>query len=247
MSLEIELTQAFIDGYYVAGQEVGYWGRRFLQAVKRNGGLATAKRMLLPRNKGQRKGLDALLEANRPELTVEAIVLQPRFHGLFTSAELSAAKQRLGEYGKTIAKLASERQHLYPDELDPGQKYAEGARKQIRVNAYERNPRAREACLKHFGYDCVVCGFNFESRYGALGREFIHIHHLKPLALTDGEYRLDAVADLRPVCPNCHAMLHRGAEVLGIEELRTKLATTNASPLIAPDGLQRASPASVGG
>gem|GEM_PF-827539 len=234
-SLEDELTEAFIDGYHVAGKEVGYWGRRFLQAVRGNGGLATAKRMLLPRNEGQRKGLDALLEANRPELTVEAIVLQPRFQGLFTAAELATAKDRLGEYGKIIATLASKRDRLYPEELKPGLKYAEGAKKQVRVNAYERNPRARAACLKHHGYDCVVCGFNFESRYGPLGRQFIHVHHLKPLALTDGEYRLDAVADLRPVCPNCHAMLHRGAEVLSIEELRAKLVATAGRSADTPD------------
>lgn len=228
MSLEDELTAAFINGYQLAGKEVGYWGRRFLQAVKRNGGLATAKRMLLPRNEGQRKGLDALLEANRPELTVEAIVLQPKFQALFTAADLAAAKERLGEYGKTIATLTSERQRLYPDELEPGQQYAEGAKKQIRVNAYERNPKARAACLKHHGYDCVVCDFNFESRYGVLGREFIHVHHVKPLALTDGEYKLDPVADLRPVCPNCHAMLHRGATVLSIEELRARVGAADA-------------------
>ena len=228
MLLEDELTEAFIDGYKVAGSEVGYWGRRFLQAVKRNGGLATARRMLLPRNEGQRKGLDALLEASRPELTVEAIILQPRFQSLFTAAELTAARERLGEYGKTIAILAAERKRLYPDELEPGQKYAEGAKKQVRVNAYERNPKARAACLKHYGYDCAVCGFNFESKYGTLGKEFIHVHHLKPLALTDGEYKLDAVADLRPVCPNCHAMLHRGEVVLSIEELRAKLAVADA-------------------
>ena len=228
MLLEDELTEAFIDGYQLAGSEVGYWGRRFLQAVKRNGGLATAKRMLLPRNEGQRKGLDALLEANRPELTVEAIILQPKFQSLFTAAELTAATERLGEYGKMIAILAAERKRLYPDELEPGQKYAEGAKKQIRVNAYERNPKARAACLKHYGHGCTVCGFNFESKYGTLGKEFIHLHHLKPLALTDGEYKLDAIADLRPVCPNCHAMLHRGEVVLSIEELRTKLVVTDA-------------------
>jgi 5-methylcytosine-specific restriction enzyme A len=228
MSLEAELTDAFIEGYKVAGKEVGYWGKRFLQSVKRNGGLATAKRMLLPRNEGQRKGLDALLEANRPELTVEAIILQPRFQTLFSAPELVAAKDRLGEYGKAIATFASERQRLYPDDLEPGKKYAEGAKKQIRVNAYERNSKARAACLSHHGYDCSVCGFNFESRYGPLGREFIHVHHLNPLALTDGEYKLDAVADLRPVCPNCHAMLHRDEAVLSIEELRTKLREASA-------------------
>lgn len=56
---EQELTDALIEGYHVAGKKAGYWGRRFLQAVRRNGGLATVQRMLLPRNQQQRKGLDA--------------------------------------------------------------------------------------------------------------------------------------------------------------------------------------------
>lgn len=223
MSLEEELTTAFIDLYHLAGKEVGYWGRRFLQAVKRNGGLATAQRMLLPRNAGQRKGLDALLEANRPELTVEAIVLSPKFRRLFTAAEIATAQERLGEYGKQVAAHLASRERLYPDELEPGLKYVEGARKQIRVNAYERDSKARKACLKHHGHSCVVCGFNFEERYGWIGKDFIHVHHLKPLKLTDGEYELDPVSDLRPVCPNCHAMLHRRDDVLGIEELRNLL------------------------
>lgn len=223
MSLEDELTAAFIDGYHVAGKEVGYWGRRFLQSVRNNGGLATAQRMLLPRNAGQRKGLDALLEANRPALTVEAIVLQPKFRSLFTAAEIAVAQERLGEYGKQSAAHVAGRERLFPDELEPGLKYAEGAKKQVRVNAYERNPKARIACLKHHGYSCVVCDFNFFEQYGQIGKDFIHVHHLKPLSLTDGEYQLDPIADLRPVCPNCHAMLHRNEGVLGISELRSLL------------------------
>jgi 5-methylcytosine-specific restriction protein A len=69
-----------------------------------------------------------------------------------------------------------------------------------------------------------VCGFNFQSRYGKIGKDFIHVHHLKPLSLIDGEYELDPVANLRPVCPNCHAMLHRGKRVLSIKELKSRLA-----------------------
>ena len=223
MSLEDELTAAFITGYKTAGEEVGYWGRRFLQAVKRNGGLATAQRMLLPRNEGQRRGLDAILEAKRPDLTVEAIVLRPKFRSLFTTAELAAARERLGEYAKKMVS-SPDRERLYPDELEPGRKYIEGARKQVRVNAYERDPKARIACLKHHGHDCTVCGFNFEAHYGVVGANFIHVHHLKPLALADGAYELDPVADLRPVCPNCHAMLHRGERLLDIEELQSRLS-----------------------
>jgi 5-methylcytosine-specific restriction protein A len=223
MNLEEELTATFIAGYRVAGEEVGYWGKRFLQAVRRNGGLATARRMLLPLNAGQRQGLNALLDANRPELSVEAIVLQPKFRSLFTDAELATAKERLGEYSKTIDYPIANRERLFPDELEPGKKYAEGARKQVRVNAYERNPKARKACLKHYGHSCSVCNFDFQKCYGDLGKEFIHVHHLNPLALTDREYELDPIADLRPVCPNCHAMLHRSVRVLSIAALRAHL------------------------
>ncbi|MEK7360056.1 MAG: hypothetical protein AAB422_06760 [Planctomycetota bacterium] len=116
MSHEDELTTAFIVGYHEAGKAVGYWGNRFLQAVRKDGGLATAKRMLLPRNAGQRKGLDALLEANHPELTVEAIILQPRFRSLFTAAKIAIAQQRLGDYGKQIAAYLVKRERLFPDE-----------------------------------------------------------------------------------------------------------------------------------
>jgi len=223
MTLEEQLTAALIDGYQRAGKEVGYWGRRFLQAVRRNGGLATARRMMAPRNAGQRAGLDALLDAGRPDLTLEAIILQPKFRALFTDAELSVATERLGEYGKTIVTRRANRERLFPDELEPGHKYVEGARKQVRVNAYERDPRARKACLKKHGFNCAVCGFSFEARYGLLGKDFIHVHHLKPMALTDGEYELDPVTDLRPVCPNCHAMLHRQEQMLSIEELQAIL------------------------
>ncbi len=223
MSLEDKLTDALIATYQRAGEEVGYWGIRFLQVVRRNGGLVTAKRMLKPRTIGQRAGLDALLEANRPDLTLEAIVLQVKFQSLFTSDELKVAAERLGDYGEKITALRNSRERLFPDELEPGQKYIEGARKQVRVNAYERDPRARKKCIEYYGFNCFVCGFNFEGRYGDIGKNFIHIHHLKLLALTDGEYELDPIKDLRPVCPNCHAMLHRTENLISIEELRLKL------------------------
>lgn len=224
MSREDELTTALIDGYRRAGEEVGYWGHRFLRAVRGNGGLATTKRMLSPRTAGQRAGLDALLEAGRPDLTVEAIVLRPQFRSLFSRAELQTAQERLGKYGAEAAERLAKRNRLYPDELEPGRKYFVGARRQVRVNAYERDPRARAACLGHHGFRCAVCDLLFEERYGELGKDFIHVHHLKPLALTDDRYELDPVEDLRPVCPNCHAMLHRKERVLSIEQLRKWLA-----------------------
>jgi 5-methylcytosine-specific restriction enzyme A len=88
------------------------------------------------------------------------------------------------------------------------------------VNAYERDRAARQACISHYGLACVVCGLRFEERYGVLGAGFIHVHHVVPLSELGPNYKLDPVADLRPVCPNCHGMLHRRRPPISIEALR---------------------------
>ncbi|MGZ0084928.1 HNH endonuclease [Caldibacillus thermoamylovorans] len=46
----------------------------------------------------------------------------------------------------------------------------------------------------------------------------MEVHHLIPLSEIGEQYTVNPFDDLRPVCPNCHAMLHRGN--LSIEELR---------------------------
>jgi hypothetical protein len=37
MTRDKELTAAFIEGYHIAGKEIGYWGRRFLQCRRKYG------------------------------------------------------------------------------------------------------------------------------------------------------------------------------------------------------------------
>ena len=64
--------------------------------------------------------------------------------------------------------------------------------------------------------------------YGPLAEGFIHVHHLKPLAQVGEAYNVDPVADLAPVCPNCHAMIHRRREPYGIDELRGMMPTKPA-------------------
>ncbi|WP_208456456.1 HNH endonuclease [Burkholderia pseudomultivorans] len=108
----------------------------------------------------------------------------------------------------------------FPEEIRPGETYREGSVEQITVDRYERNPEARRKCVEHWGTTCVVCTFDFGAKYGALGEGFIHVHHLRPLSEHKEEHEVDPVADLRPVCPNCHAMLHRNNVVLTIEELK---------------------------
>ena len=56
---------------------------------------------------------------------------------------------------------------------------------------------------------CHVCGLDFQEVYGELGKDFIHVNHIKPLSEIDSTYVVDYKNDLIPICPNCHAMLHR--------------------------------------
>ncbi|AXT63760.1 HNH endonuclease [Aquimarina sp. AD10] len=112
---------------------------------------------------------------------------------------------------------------VYADEVDPNQKYSEGKTKQVVVNNYERNPIARKKCIEHFGLDCQVCGFNFEEKFGELGKDFIHVHHKVDIASIGNEYSINPITDLIPVCPNCHSMLHKKKPSYSIEELKSVL------------------------
>lgn len=77
-------------------------------------------------------------------------------------------------------------------------------------------------CIEHHKCRCGVCGFDFEKEYGKLGRGFIHVHHVTPIHKIGKEYKIDYKNDLIPVCPNCHAMLHRKVDgkELTVEELK---------------------------
>jgi 5-methylcytosine-specific restriction protein A len=112
---------------------------------------------------------------------------------------------------------------LWPDDLPQGQTYFEGLAQHVYVNRYERSVEARIACIAHHGCICQVCRLDFGARYGALGAGFIHVHHVRPVSSIGGVYRVDPVVDLVPVCPNCHAMLHRHNPPLTVEGLRALL------------------------
>ena len=106
------------------------------------------------------------------------------------------------------------------DEIPNPETVFEGAKKEIIVNRYERDREAREKCIAAHGCKCAVCGMNFEEVYGPIGRGYIHIHHKVPLSSIGKEYELDPIKDLVPVCPNCHAMLHRKDPPYDVDNLK---------------------------
>jgi 5-methylcytosine-specific restriction protein A len=135
--------------------------------------------------------------------------------------ELTAKK--LVRIGDDWFAAESDLENALAEELAVPEKFPEGAKTTVIINAYERNPKARAACIAYYGCYCAACGLNFFSRYGELGKDFIHVHHIKPLRAVAEEYEVDPKKDLVPVCPNCHAMIHRTEPCLSVSELREHL------------------------
>ena len=126
-----------------------------------------------------------------------------------------------GTLGMLVCLLPLE--DIQPDEQLEISGLPEGARQRIEVNRYERSRVNRAVCISVHGIKCAACGFDFGLVYGALGADFIHVHHKVPVSVLGPGYVVNPVTDLVPVCPNCHAMLHRHNPPLDIEDLKTVL------------------------
>jgi hypothetical protein len=105
------------------------------------------------------------------------------------------------------------------DDLNSTRELTEGALENVLATRYERNPEARRLCLAHHGSACCTCGLQMGKMYGPLGEGYVHVHHKVPLSAIGQHYQVDPIRDLIPVCPNCHAMLHRTTVPMDIEVL----------------------------
>jgi len=119
---------------------------------------------------------------------------------------------------------SEQEEFVFPEENVEKGTLAEGALRRVTINAYERSDAARSKCLAHYGTTCVVCKTNLQSIYGHAAAGLIHVHHLQSLAAVGGDYEVDPIEDLRPVCPNCHAVIHRKKTPYSIEEVRDFIA-----------------------
>jgi predicted HNH restriction endonuclease len=102
------------------------------------------------------------------------------------------------------------------------QRFDEGFRTEIVREVASRDKRLIDLAKNKYGTKCMVCHFDFAKMYGSHGEGFIEVHHLFPIS--KGK-RNTKVEDLRPVCANCHRMLHRGVAMLSIEELKEIIKT----------------------
>ncbi|OQZ00398.1 MAG: hypothetical protein B6D35_06675 [Candidatus Brocadia sp. UTAMX2] len=94
----------------------------------------------------------------------------------------------------------------------------------ISINAYERSVVAREKCILHYGFMCSVCKVVLADVFGEVAQGYIHVHHLRQLSEINTEYQFDPIQDLRPVCPNCHTIIHMRNPPYTIEEVKNFIA-----------------------
>lgn len=100
----------------------------------------------------------------------------------------------------------------------------EGAKSRVEVNRYERSRFNRALCISIHGSDCAACGLSMSSVYGDLGKDYIHVHHMTPVSKMGEGYVINPATDLVPLCPNCHAIVHREDPPISLDRLRTSIA-----------------------
>lgn len=126
-------------------------------------------------------------------------------------------------------KLTGEQRYAEELNIEGYAKITEGLKKIITVNSYERNPKARQRCISYYGCICQICGFDFEKMYGDIGKDFIHVHHLTMVSEIGLEYEVNPIKDLIPVCPNCHAMIHKKEPPFTINEMKGLISKNTSS------------------
>lgn len=153
--------------------------------------------------------------------------------------ELAAALEALGWAAASSGALPQE---VPSPEGAPtaDERFLEGAARLVYVNAYERSDAARARCIEHYGPACSACDVDFGERYGPAGEGLIHVHHEVPLSEIGEAYEVDPVEDLKPVCPNCHAVIHRRSPPYTIAEVRAMLRDAAVLTLAAGVPARRA-------
>lgn len=148
------------------------------------------------------------------ELTKAVSLPRQNNHAYFTISEIYSGKDIVERSNEDIP-IDEEYENVVNDNL------REGKMSTVKVNKYERNTKARKECLKHYGYRCCVCGFDFEEYYGSIGKEIIEVHHKKALHEIKEDYVVNPIKDLIPVCSNCHTIIHHRNPKFEIEELKS--------------------------
>ena len=129
-------------------------------------------------------------------------------------------------YGNFLLECEGRDEMMRDDPLESVVIFGKGDGRKIHyyTTRYERSVKNRNKAIALHGLTCQCCGFNFQEKYGDIGKDFIEVHHIKPLFSINQEMEVNAQTDLVCLCSNCHRMIHRKKnEILTVEELRSKI------------------------
>lgn len=94
--LKRELRERYISTYNEC-KKFKYFPRAFLDMIVSDSDIVDVTRRLIHKEGGT-SGFTTLFENKRMDLSVERIILEPRYRELFTIEDLHAAYDRLNEY-----------------------------------------------------------------------------------------------------------------------------------------------------
>ena len=114
-----------------------------------------------------------------------------------------------------------------PDKEELSGEFSEGNVIERTHKVRERDNRVNQKAKgnykeKHGGLFCQACGFDFEKKYGILGRNVIECHHIIPVSeMLPGDKTKPK--DIAMLCANCHLIVHKRNPCLTMEELKKLL------------------------
>ncbi len=79
---------------------------------------------------------------------------------------------------------------------------------------------AKDNFKKRYGkLFCEACGFDFEKKYGLIGKDFIEGHHTIAVSEMKPDHKTKP-QDIAMLCGNCHRMVHKKRPWLSIKDLK---------------------------
>ena len=108
----------------------------------------------------------------------------------------------------------------------PEEEVSEGKLVTTNSKTRKRSQKLRNSAFEYYKsknkIKCEVCGFDFEITYGALGKDYIELHHIKPVSIYEESGEISNLEEARlnlvPLCSNCHKILHRNN--INVEKLK---------------------------
>jgi len=173
-----------------------------------------------PKVDGEPSGRFQITEEGKQYLDENMDIVDYLLNNTFSSEDLKEAFETVYNNREEDKKI---------EIFDENTTVIEGAQAIVKTKIYKRSSKLREKAIQFYTIDdrikCQACCFDFEDYYGEYGKNFIEIHHQKPVFQFDGDDLErtieEALENVIPVCSNCHRMIHRRRKnPLSLDELK---------------------------